>query len=175
MLRRLAALFALLSLGVVDAQAAERPFPSLAKRPGESRDQAAPPAPAPIEAAPSDPALVAEVAGLADKAAAADSAFQTQLPAGRQTVASAAQVAQPAGESWVAAQMAISRLDAARYDSVVALAGLDTLHVERLADEDAARATAAVATIDPARERVLAMVDAQNDALDRLRTSLTTP
>ncbi len=174
MIRRIAALIALITLGSADVLAATRPFPSLAKRPVESRDRSAEAAPVPVEAAAPDAALTATVADLQAKAAAADAAFRNELGKDRGTVSTASGAA-PSSESWIAAQSAISVADAARYDAVAALASLDTLHVDRQDSTDGARVAADLATIDPARTRVLAMVDAQNDALDALRAKLTTP
>jgi len=175
MMRRLATFFAaLFALGSVHAEAAQRgSYPSLAKRPVETRDRSVP-APAPVVPAAADAALVAQVDTLARQAGTADAAFQSQLGPGRTAVASAGAAA-PASELWVNAQLAISRLDSVRYDSVSALAGLDTLYVDKQNGTDAARISADLATIDPARSRVLALVDAQNDALDRLRQSLRQP
>lgn len=174
MIRRLAAFLALFAVGTLDAQAAQqRPYPSLAKRPSESSDRFAE-QPVPTEQpapAPSDPALTAEVETLARKAGDANSAFQAQLDGGRKAV-NAAKGTSVSSENWVAAQMAISALDAARYESVASLASLDTLHVERSAGEGS---IGDIAAIDPARTQVLALVDAQNDALDGLRRTLNTP
>ncbi len=59
--------------------------------------------------------------------------------------------------------------------SVAALASLDTLYIARQDNSDASRVAADIATIDPVRTRVLAIVDTQNDTLDGLRKSLKTP
>lgn len=174
MLRRLFAFLALFLVGSLDAPAAARDYPSLARRPIESRDRGEVTASGPVEPAPADPALVAEVATLSQKAAAGDAAFQTKLADGRTAVAQA-DGADPVSESWVVAQVAISALDSARYDSVAALASLDTLHVERMNAADSARVAADMATVDPTRADVLAMVDRQNDALDALRNTLRKP
>ncbi len=174
MIRRIAAFLALSAIGSADALAATRPFPSLAKRPVESRGQQTEAPPAPVETAAPDAALVTTVAALQAKAAAADTAFKAELGKDRSAV-STANGAAPSSEPWVAAQTAISAADAARYDAVAALASLDTLHVDRQDSTDGARIAADLATIDPARTRVLAMVDAQNDALDALRATLTNP
>jgi len=175
MIRRIAAFFILATMGSADVLAATRPFPSLAKRPVETRDRLTetPPAPAPVEAAP-DAALVATVTDLQNKAAAADSAFKSELGRDRSAVSTASRAA-VSSEPWIAAQVAITVADAARYESVASLASLDTLYIARQDNADGARVAADLATIDPARSRVLAMVDAQNDALDALRASLTTP
>ena len=173
MIRRIAAFVALFTLGAVDAQAATRTYPSLAKRPIETRDGNAP-SPVAVQPAPADAALVRDVETLGVQATAADSAFKTELGKARGTVA-AASGAEPASEAWVAAQMSISNTDAARYDSVAALASLDTLYVGRQDNPDASRVASDIAAIAPVRTRVLAIVDTQNDALDGLRRSLKTP
>jgi len=174
MLRRfLTAFLALFALGALADSAAARPFPSLAKRPSETRDRT-PPAPQAIVPAAADPQLVAQVETLARQAQSGESAFRSRLDQGRAAVAAAGGAA-PASEAWVKAQLAVSALDNARYDSVAALAGLDTLYVGRQTDTDAARVVADLATIDPARSRTLAIVDAQNDMLDGLKGGLKQP
>jgi hypothetical protein len=173
MIRRVAAFLALFALGSADANAATRAYPSLAKRPVETRDSNPPP-PVPVPAAPADAALGKEVETLGTQAAAADAAFKAQLGKARDTII-AASGAEPASEAWVAAQMSISDTDALRYDSVAALASLDTLYVARQDNPDMGRVAADIATIDPVRTRVLALVDTQNDALDALRASLKNP
>lgn len=173
MLRRLAAFLALFALAPVQAQAPSKAFPSLSKRPVEARDRSTPP-PLPVQPAAADPVLGAEVDKLGKQAESGDTAFQQQIVKSR-SLASAARGAAPTNESWVNAQVAISALDSARYDSVSALAGLDTLYIGKQDSTDVPRITADLATIDPVRTRVLALVDAQNDALDALRTSLRLP
>lgn len=174
MLRRLLTAFlALFALGALADSAAAKPFPSLAKRPSETRDRT-PPAPQAVVPAAADPQLVAQVEGLAKQAESGEAAFRTQLDAGRTAVAAAGPAA-PSSEAWVNAQVALSALDNARYDSVAALAGLDSLYVDRQDNADAARVMADLAAIDPVRSRALAMVDAQNDALDGLRGALKQP
>lgn len=173
MIRRVAAFLALFALGSADAQAATRTYPSLAKRPIETRDRSAPETtPAPI--APTDAALAKQVETLDAQATAADAAFNAALGKARSAVTSAAS-AEPSSEAWVAGQVAISTTDAVRYDSVAALASLDTLYISRQDNPDASRVAADIATIDPIRTRVLALVDTQNDALDGLRKSFKMP
>ncbi|OJY69715.1 MAG: hypothetical protein BGP16_08170 [Sphingobium sp. 66-54] len=174
MLRRfLTAFLALFALGALADSAAAKPFPSLAKRPSETRDRT-PPVPQAVVPAAADPQLVAQVEGLAKQAESGEAAFRTQLDTGRTAVAAAGPAA-PSSEAWVNAQVALSALDNARYDSVAALAGLDSLYVDRQDNADAARVMADLAAIDPVRSRALAMVDAQNDALDGLRRGLKQP
>lgn len=174
MLRRfLTAFLALFALGALADSAAAKPFPSLAKRPSETRDRTPPP-PQAIVPAEADSQLVAQVDTLARQAESGEAAFRKLLDEGRAKVASAGAAA-PTSEAWVNAQVAISALDHARYDSVAAMAGLDSLYVERRDNVDAPRVVADIAAIDPARTRTLAMVDAQNDALDGLRNALKQP
>jgi hypothetical protein len=173
MIRRIAAFIALFALGSVDAQAATRAYPSLTRRPIETRDRNAPAA-APVPIAPTDAALAKEVETLGIQATAADTAFKTEFGKARSAVTAAAG-AEPSSEAWVTGQMAISTTDAARYDTVAALASLDTLYIARQDNPDAGRVAADIATIAPVRTRVLAIVDTQNDALDGLRASLKNP
>ena len=174
MMRRVAAFLALFALGSVDAHAEQRTFPSLARRPAELRGPQSEPTPAAVQPAAPDAALVQTVGDLQTRATTADAAFQTEIGKSRTSV-SAANGAQPMSETWVVAQMSITAADSARYESVAALASLDTLNVERQNDVDGARVAADLATINPVRTRVLAMVDAQNDTLDSLRKTLTQP
>lgn len=175
MLRRLfAAFLALFALGSLADPAAAKPYPSLAKRPSESRDRTTPPPQEATAPAAADPKLVADVDTLSKQGESGETAFRQQLDQGRKAVTTASGTA-PSSEAWVNAQATISALDTARYDSVAALAGLDSLYVERQASADVARMSADLVVIDPVRVRALAMVDAQNDALDSLRNSLRQP
>lgn len=181
MLRRLTALLALLWLWPADsAQAQRSAYPSLMPKPVENRDReaeiaaAAAARQAQIAAVAEDAALAAEVAALNARAMAAARAFDARLESGRRTVATG-QTAPIGSEPWVAAELAISALDAERYDSVAALASLDVLYTERSAAENTGRAVADAATIAPERRQVVAMVDRQNDILDELRRALPQP
>jgi hypothetical protein len=176
MLRRFTAFLALFAVGALDAQVTARPYPSLSKRPVESRDRVAESsaAPAPVAPAAVDAELVKTIGDLQQKAEASNVAFESELAKGRKSIEKAGGAA-PVSEAWVAAQVMITALDTARYDSVASLATLDTLHVERMNSGDTARVAADLATIDPTRSTVLAMVDAQNDTLDSLRRSLKAP
>lgn len=182
MMRRLTALFALIWLGPVDAAVAQqRPaYPSLSRRPVESRNRdaeiaARASAQAQIaQPVAEDPALVAEITALGQRATAASNAFDARFGASQRSVATG-RSAGVGSEAWVAAQQAISLLDSDRYDSVAALASLDTLYAERSNAPEATRAAADSATIDRERQRVLAMVDRQNDRLDALKADLAQP
>lgn len=180
MLRRLATMIALLWAGSIESAHAQsqaqvqvrmRAYPSLLRRPVESRDRDAEIAKALAEqppAKPLDAAVLTELGKLNAQAMTAAQAFDRDYATSSRLVGTAQGTA-VASESWVSAQEAISALDAGRYDSVIALAGLDTIYVQLL---DAGGDAAAV---DGYRAPVLAMVDSQNDRLDSLRARLARP
>lgn len=151
-------------------------YPSLAKRPIESRgaEAANPPDVEAVEAVADDPAVVREVEGLMQRARAGAAAFDSAV-GGTQERVSAATGSAVSSEPWVAAQLAISNLESQRYDSVFALASLDTLYVSRLNAIAAGEVRGSAELIDGARSDALAIVDRQNDVLDGLRDRLATP
>ncbi|HST36666.1 MAG TPA: hypothetical protein VLK25_08570 [Allosphingosinicella sp.] len=124
MIHRFACLAAALSLA---GCAAQGPFPSLAPRPAEQMDMSVDPVrPDPVIA--DDPALAQQLAGLVAEARAGWRDFETEAgPAARAVAASG-----PSGsDSWVVAQQAISRLEAARARTQAARSDLDRLALER--------------------------------------------
>lgn len=142
------------------------PFPSLAQRSGE-RDlsTAEPVRPAPEVAR--DPALAARIAELERLARQGERDFEAALgPA--QAAAGAAGAAN--SESWISAQEAISRLEAARAETSRALAELDQLALRR-ADlpTDAEDHSALLAALD----RVEALAAGQQSRIDRLRAAVS--
>lgn len=142
-------------------------YPSLAPRAVESRDRESEVKQEPLVPAAPDAALGREVAALAERARTAAAAFDGLVG----TTVARVDAAGSSGvgtEAWVVAEQAISALQAARYDSVAALATLDTLYAQRAANEDVARAAADLAVIAAARAPVVAIVDSQNDRLDAL-------
>ena len=81
MLRRFfTAFLALFALGALADSASAKPFPSLAKRPSETRDRT-PPAPQAVVPAAADPQLVAQVEGLTPPAAS--TAARPEVSCGR--------------------------------------------------------------------------------------------
>lgn len=119
----------LLSLSALLAGcAAQGPFPSLAPRAAEGLSDEDP-VTTPVDVA-SDPQLAAQVAELAAEARRGQAGFETAWPAAS---ASSARAGAAASETWIEAQLAISRLEAARAPTVTALAQLDRLAVERTA------------------------------------------
>ena len=108
------------------------------------------------------------------RARAGAAAFDATV-GGTQERVNAAAGSAVSSESWVAAQLAISNLESQRYDSVFALASLDTLYVRRLNAIAEGEAQGSAEVIDRARADALALVDRQNDMLDELRNRLATP
>ncbi|HEX7858080.1 MAG TPA: hypothetical protein VF503_30730 [Sphingobium sp.] len=171
MLRRLAALSALVLFGSIESAQAQRTYPSLSRRPVESRDRDAEIAKAALAQPtikPLDQSVVTELTRLGTRASAAAQSFDQDFAASDRSVA-AAQNAPPASEAWITAQEAISALDAKRFESVTALAGMDTIYVDQL------NAGGDASTVEGYRTPVVAMVDKQNDRLDSLRFRLKQP
>lgn len=167
--RRLIASLALILSGCAGAPSS---YPSLAKRPIESapmQEAVAPPAP---QAA--DAALLAQIKGYTDQAGSGARAFDTAF-AKADKAADAAKGSAISSDAWVSAQVAISALEAARNDSISALASLDTLYVQRTNDVADGKARGGVEEIDVARKATLAMVDDQNDRIDAMKSRLPQP
>lgn len=157
-----------------------RGYPSLAKRPVEAklpgddlirpvdrRGQEA------VDAA-ADIKLKQQITTLADRAREGNAAFDSlyQEVVGRVASAIGAGVS---SEQWVAAELSLSRLEQARYDSVYALASLDMLDIETMKAIADGRPNGDITEIGAARASVLAMVDSQNDRVDELRAKLKQP
>ncbi|MFY9351380.1 hypothetical protein [Sphingobium sp.] len=167
--RRLLAALALLLSGCAGAP---ETYPSLAKRPIESApvaDVAPPPAPVPADAA-----LSAEIASYVEQADKGAAAFDAAHDKADRAVRAAAGAA-VSSDAWVAAQVAISALEAARNDSVSALASLDTLYVQRSNAVADGKATGGLDDIDAARAAALSLVDQQNDRIDAMKARLPQP
>lgn len=152
-------------------------YPSLAKRAIESRDFVAEEVAAastPVATVPADPAVVEQAGKLEAQANAGRAAFDRTLTdaQGKVRAASGADIS---SEAWVVAQAAISALESDRNDSVVALAGLDTLYVQQLNIAVGNAEAGSVVAVDGPRRTALAIVDRQNDAIDALKATLRTP
>jgi hypothetical protein len=140
-------------------------FPSLAVRPAERGLSTAEPVHPPV-AVPSEPALVQRVAALRQQAAEGDRAFDAAFG----PVASAVAAAGDSGtESWVAAQQALSRLEAARVGTAGALRELDQLALERAA---VATNEGDFAAIEAALAEVETLAAAQRTRWETLRDRL---
>lgn len=170
MLRRFVGLLALVAFGSFDAHAATtmRAWPSLAKRPIEEQKDSTE-ADSVIVAPVQDPSLSPDAAKLVEQGRLGVATFEKDA-SGVQSIVSRARGSAVSSENWVQAQARISALDTARYDSVAALAGIDTLYVSTMG-------TGAPVGTALMRERdtLAAAVDRQNDALDQLRQSLRQP
>lgn len=177
-MRPLVALMAFLISACAGAGQDGRGYPSLARRPvetqgasagGEAAEVVAPALPVAIDAALRD-----RLAGLSRQAEQGAEKFDRTYArvAGAIRVSAAAAIS---SEQWVVAQQSLGRLEQARYDSVFALASLDTLYAERLRDVADGKVSGGVDEIGAVRERALAIVDSQNDRVDQLRAVLKQP
>ena len=115
----------------------------------------------------SDPALRARIAELVALARRGERDFDAAFGAAQ---AAAGRAGAQGSESWIAAQEALSRLEAARAETTRALADLDRLAIDR-ADratnaEDHSALLAGIAQAE-------AIASGQQSRLDRLRTALS--
>ena len=159
MSRRLALLAAVALLG---GCAAHGTFPSLAPRPAELEDMSVEPVrPDPVIA--DDPALTERVGALTREARAGWRDFEAEAgPAER-----AAAAAGPRGsDSWIAAQQALSRLEAARARTMAARAELEQFALER---EDQPTSPADRQAIEAAIAEADAIAARQQSRLERIR------
>jgi len=140
-------------------------FPSLAPRPAE-RDRSMEPPVHEAVATPTDPALRQRVAELERQAAEGDRAFDAAFAAAEASVGSAG-AAQ--SESWVEAQQALSRLEAARTGTMRALTELDRLAIDRA---DRATSVEDFAAIDAAIEMAQGLAEGQQARIAALRARL---
>lgn len=139
-------------------------YPSLAKRPAERITGTWPPAPpAPPPAPPPlDPARLNQLDGLVAAARGADGKFQGKIARAR-TLTAAARRAPLGSESWAVATVAVSELEAARAQAMLAMAELDSLYAEaRTEGRD-------VTAIEAARDQVTAIIAGQDRVLDSLK------
>lgn len=157
-----------------------RGYPSLAKRPVESA-RVGGVAPNDVQdqgvetpAAPADPDLMQQLTSLSAQAAKGKSAFDALYPAAADHARAAAGAA-VSSEAWVVAHVDLSALEQARYDSVYALASLDTLYAGRAKALAEGKVEGGVTEILAVRKTVLATVDAQNDRVDELKAALKEP
>ena len=136
-------------------------YPSLALRPAEREDWTEEPVhPAPAVA--DDPAVRARIAALLSQAREGERAFAADLQAAeRATAHSGAE----GSDSWIEAQQAISRVEAARARTDDAAA---ELHQLRLTHTQQPTSAADLAAIDAAIAEVAALVENQQRRLDRV-------
>lgn len=155
---------ALSMTALVAGCAAQGPFPSLAPRAVErlSNDE---PVRLPVIVA-ADPELSARIGSLLAKARKGQAEFAAALPSVRARVSGAGAAA---SESWIEAQQALSRLEAARADTVTALAEIDRLGIDRAALPTNAGDYQALLG---ALETAAGLAAAQQAEIDRLRNAL---
>jgi hypothetical protein len=161
-------LFAAAAMTLAGCSASKGEFPSLAKRPIESRSDeivAATPVPAAMTAV--DGATLARVRDAVREANDGDRAFGQALGAAEKAVG-AARGAGVGSEAWVAAQMAVSALERARAPMKKALADLDgesRALAENKPQADRTPIAEAMADVTTRDAR-------QNDMIDRLLSGL---
>ncbi|MEA3003314.1 MAG: hypothetical protein QOH81_2102 [Sphingomonadales bacterium] len=159
----------LAALAALAGCAAPGPYPSLAPRPIEKLlgEPGVPPVVAPL---PDDPAVAARVAAFLNEAQAGDRAFRAAFPAAETAVARAGPVG---SDSWLQAQQAVSRAQAAQAETVRVLAELDRYGVDRAH----ARALSAsdLQRLQTATAEVQRRVDAGHAEIVRLQAALRTP
>ncbi|HYJ52095.1 MAG TPA: hypothetical protein VEW04_02900 [Allosphingosinicella sp.] len=153
----LAALAATLLAGCVS----QGPFPSLAPRPAELEDWSEEPVRA-VPVVADDPALSARIAALLGEARTGQRAFEAEAPAAERV---AARAGARGSDSWLEAQQAISRLEAARGSTGAAVA---ELHALDLARASAPTSEADQAALKAAIEEAEAIAARQQQRIDRL-------
>lgn len=141
-------------------------FPSLAMRPGE-RDHSTEERARPEVAVPDDAALRRRLVGLIGQAAAGESAFDAAYAPAAAAVAAAGE---RESDSWVEAQLALSRLEAAREPMMHALADLDRIAMERI---DVPTSMADWTAINAAIAAVEHVAVVQQQLVDGLRARLS--
>jgi hypothetical protein len=144
--------FPLLLLLLLGACAEPSGYPSLEPRPIE-RSAAESDVPAPPAAAAADPARDGRAAALAEQAAQGDAAFAKVVAQSCKALSGGLRAGE-GSEAWIAAQQALSAIDAARAPVQAAAAELDQLLID---------SSNAAPAIDTSR---LAAAAAQVDAID---------
>lgn len=141
-------------------------YPSLARRPVEQRIAPVPGQPA-SEAppAPVSATLADAITALVADASRGDAAFRSTL-ADYRDAALAGRGAAEGSEAWASAEVALSRIDAARAPTRFALAELDRLGVDALDAGDLSGAEA----VTLAQSRLVTLLAAQDSALATLAT-----
>jgi hypothetical protein len=141
-------------------------YPSLALRDAERVTGVLQPAePGPYTPPPTPASTLDRVAQLSAQATSANEAFLAEAPRARSAIAPASG-AEPGGDAWARAQVALATLQAARSPATVALADLDRLYV------DAATEGVATDRISAARDAVAAQVARQDATIATLSEGL---
>lgn len=155
---------ATLTLGACANDIAE--YPSLARRPMERVTGEIAPVVPKNEPGPAPSAtVVSRIDSLVGLARAADTKFRSHEDRAR-TLVSAASGAAMGTESWAVATVALSQLESARSDGMVALAELDAIYAAARIGADDAR------TVAIARDTVMALASAQDDVINALKDGM---
>ena len=157
----------MLSLSLAACASDRGEFPSLERRPMEritaTYNPTAPTSPTPLP--PPSTAVTGKLDGLIGQARTADAKFRQKERRARSLVGSSAG-ARMGSESWNVATVAVSELEAARGEAMVALTELDLLFNDTvLAGQDAS-------AIGKARDTVTAIIGYEDQVLGELRTRL---
>lgn len=160
-------LLACASLALGACATDEGSYPSLAKRPAERITATWPPAPPPPPPPPAslDPANAERLDVLVAQARGADARFHAKEDRARQLVAGAAGAAL-GSESWSVATMAVSELEAARAEAMLAMAELDSIYAT------ARTQGREVSQVEAARKQVTAIIAGEDRVLDSLKDTL---
>jgi hypothetical protein len=159
-----------LTIGLTACAGTVAGYPSLAPRPIEQMslaEPATPPAPSPV----ADPVVLARSASTIDRARTADADFQRVLDQARFALAKGRGAA-IGSDPWAAAQVALSRIEAAREPMIKELADLDSARDAERTQTNSAEALAATQAFETVQQIDLAERDAlatawPNNAGDR--------
>ncbi|WP_374527727.1 hypothetical protein [Novosphingobium sp.] len=142
-------------------------YPSLARRPIERLNTAPEPVATPeVPPAPPGPEVLNRLDVALGRARSADAQFR-QHESPTRTAVAAAQGAPVASEAWSVATIAVSDLESARSDAMIALADVDEIYAKaRIEGGD-------TTAIEATRNQILEMVTGQDAVLDSLKDALT--
>jgi hypothetical protein len=145
------------------------PFPSLAPRPIEKAlgEPGVPPVVAPV---PDDPEVAARVSAFVGEAQAGDRSFRAALPAAEEKVRHAGATG---SDSWMQAQVAVSRAEAAEQPITHALSEFDLYATDRGKAKPLSKAD--LDRLQAAEAEVQRLADAEHAEIDRLQAALKTP
>jgi hypothetical protein len=163
-------LFPITLIAPLASCAAATDYPSLQRRPAERMTGTAPPVAAQTPAAPPAPPgreLTARLAQLVEQARSAHQRFSGKRANAERLVAAGGGTT-PGSEGWSVATVALSDLESARSQAMLALADLDQLFTT----ETIAGNQTKVAVIADAREQVTALVGEEDEVLARLRSRM---
>jgi len=158
------------SMALLGGCAEQGHFPSLLPRPIEKLGTGdAEPEAAPSPSIPQDPALGQQLAQLLDRARQGQQAFDKDYGAAESAVARAGA---SGSENWIAAQVAVSRLEGARADTTAALSDLDALVLTRTREGKGTN-EADQAAVASTRDQIQSLAEGQAEKIASLSTRLS--